>query len=592
MRRFLCFSLCLTMLLSAFPSVFAKTLYGVSDSQIGGKEAIKVEVQLDENGRLTEIKIVESKETVGIADPAIEQLPKSIIKSQSLLVDAVAGATKTSEAILLAVRDALIKNDIDISNYEIKPEIITEEKAPDQILTADVVVVGAGGAGLAAAVQAHQCGARVIVIEKMPKVGGNTILSGGALNAVDDRSETAIKQNDSVLWHYTQTYNGGDKQAIPELVFTLVSNAWSGVTWLKEMGMEFYDEPFTVTGGLWARAHRPKEPVGTGFFKTYMNYIDNHNGIDLYLNTKANDLIKDDTGCITGVLCSGESGNLITVNATKGVVIATGGFARNVELRQAYNIQWDTLDESIPSTNHPGATGDAVKMLMKVGADMIQMGNIQLHPMGDPMTGSLSGNLGISVDNRVFINQEGKRFVNEGGRRDNLTKAVFAQPGSFYWNVMDSDFYPTGDEVNGFNESANALYAAGRIVKADSIEELAEKLGVPADTLKETLSEYNAHCNSKEKDRFGRTIYGTPVDTAPFYATKRVPTVHHTMGGVHITSRAQVLSENGEVIPGLYAAGEVTGGIHGSNRLGGNALTDILVFGRIAGETAANSKQI
>lgn len=589
MKKLSCLLLVLSLLfLNAFGAI-AQTLTGVADSEIGGKDAITVQVEWDENGVITEVKVIDSKETAGVADPAIEQTPEMIIKHQSLAVDAVAGATMTSEAIVSAVRNALTAGGVDVTKYEKSPVLSDIDKEPDKELAADVVVVGAGGAGMAAAVQAHQCGASVIIVEKMPKVGGNTILSGGALNAVDDRSETAVKQNDSVYWYYKQTYEGGDKKAIPELVFTLVNKAWDGVTWLKELGMEFYDEPFMVTGGLWARAHRPVEPVGTGFFKAYMNYVDNHNDIDLMLNTKAEELIQDENGRISGVICTGQTGNKITLNANKGVVIATGGFARNVELRQAYNIQWGPLDSSVPSTNHPGATGDAVKMLMKVGADMIQMGNIQLHPMGDPKTGSLSGNLGVKVNDRVFINQEGKRFVNEGGRRDILTRTIFEQPGSFYWNVMDSDFYPTGDEVNGFNESANALFEAGRIIKADSVEDLAEQLGVPFENLKQSLDEYNSYCEKNEEDPFGRTAYGTPVDTPPFYATKRVPTVHHTMGGVHINTDAQVLSENGEVIKGLFAAGEVTGGIHGANRLGGNALTDILVFGRIAGENAANA---
>ncbi len=589
MRKFIGLILCLALACSIVIGS-AEVFTGISDSQIGGKDAIAVELSLDNDGTIVDIKVTESKDTVGIADSAIEQLPKSIIQSQSLMVDGIAGATMTSKAILSAVRDALSKSSFSVERYEVAPKHISVEKAPDQELTADVVVIGAGGAGLAAAVQAHQSGASVIIVEKMPKVGGNTILSGGALNAVDDRSETAIKQNDSVQWHYTQTYEGGDRQAIPELVHIMVSRAWDGVQWLKDMGMEFHEEPYTVTGGLWPRAHRPVDPVGTGFFKTYTKYIDNNANIDLFLNTTAQDLVLNDQGRVVGVKCIGETGNQITVTAKNGLVVATGGFARNVELRQAYNTQWSNLDDSIPSTNHPGATGDAVKMFMKIGADMIQMGNIQLHPMGDPQTGSLSGNLGLSVDNRVFINQDGKRFINEGGRRDELTRAVFAQPGSYYWNVMDSDFYPTGDEVNGFNESANSLFAAGRIVKADTLQDLANMTGVPYDSLKATLDDFNQHCEKKEADAYGRTIYGTPVDTAPFYATKRVPTVHHTMGGVHINTQAQVLSEGGQVIPGLYAAGEVTGGIHGSNRLGGNALIDILVFGRIAGENAAQGK--
>lgn len=284
----------------------------------------------------------------------------------------------------------------------------------------------------------------------------------------------------------------------------------------------------------------------------------------------------------------------MTVKASKGVVVATGGFAANVELRSAYNTQWADLGDSIKSTNHAGATGDGIKMMQKLGADFVQMGNIQLLPLGDPVTGSLSGNIEHDVETRIFINKEGNRFVNEGGRRDDMTNALFAQTDAYMWIVMDSDTYPTGDERNNFGETANQLVEAGRAVKADTLEELAEKMNVPADTLIAAVTEFNRHAEGGDlagtPDEFGRTLYKTPIDTAPFYAAARVPTVHHTMGGVRINVNAQVLDENGNVIPGLYAAGEVTGGIHGANRLGGNALTDTVVFGRIAGESAHYEK--
>ncbi len=218
------------------------------------------------------------------------------------------------------------------------------------------------------------------------------------------------------------------------------------------------------------------------------------------------------------------------------------------------------------------------------------MGNIQLLPLGDPETGSLSGNIEFGVESRIFVNKEGNRFVNEGGRRDEMTHALFAQPDAYLWIIMDSDCYPTGEEVNNFNESVNSLIEQGRAFKGETLEDLAKAINVPYENLKAAVDEYNKHTESKEADEFGRTLYGPAIDNGPFYAAGRVPTVHHTMGGVRINTKAQVITENGEVIPGLYAAGEVTGGIHGTNRLGGNALTDILVFGRIAGENAALGK--
>jgi urocanate reductase len=598
MKKFLSLLLALTMLLTlcSAASADAGVFTGVGDSEIGGKGAIEVAVTVDENGAVTAIEVTKNGDTAGISDPAVAQIPGLIVEQQTANVDAVAGATKTSDAIMAAVLDAVTKAGLDTVKWSTKVETVVE-KAEDVTIETEIVVIGGGGAGLAAAVQANQLGSKVLVLEKMGKVGGNTILAGGALNAVNDRSEQAIAYNDSVEWHYTQTLSGGDYQGDPVLVHTLVSNAWDGVQWLMDLGMEFQDETaglFTVTGGLWPRAHKPVEPLGTGFFKTYMNYIDSHDNVDVMLNTRATEILVDENGKACGVVATGETGNTVTVKASKGVVVATGGFAANVELRSAYNTQWADLGDSIKSTNHAGATGDGIKMLQKLGADFVQMGNIQLLPLGDPVTGSLSGNIEHDVETRIFINKEGNRFVNEGGRRDDMTNALFAQTDAYMWVVMDSDTYPTGDERNNFGETANQLVEAGRAVKADTLEELAEKMNVPADTLIAAVTEFNRHAEGGDlagtPDEFGRTLYKTPIDTAPFYAAARIPTVHHTMGGVRINVNAQVLDENGNVIPGLYAAGEVTGGIHGANRLGGNALTDTVVFGRIAGESAHYEK--
>jgi fumarate reductase flavoprotein subunit len=251
-------SIAVLLALGAAPALAqGGTFAGSGDSKIGGAGSVAVEVTLDDSGVITDVKVTANNDTPGVSDPAVEKIPAAIVEAQSVAVDAVSGATMTSDAILAAVTDALTKAGVDLAQYSEKKEAAPVEKAEDVELTADVAVIGGGGAGLAAAVQANQNGATVVVVEKMSKVGGNTTLAGGALNAVDDRSETAIANNDSVEWHYTQTIEGGDNQGDPVLVHTLVSNAWDGVEWLKDMGMEFQDGVFTVTGGLWPRAHKP-----------------------------------------------------------------------------------------------------------------------------------------------------------------------------------------------------------------------------------------------------------------------------------------------------------------------------------------------
>lgn len=572
---------------------------GTYTAQAKGMHEMTVEVEVSES-EILKINVIHN-ETPGVGEPVIEPITNEIIDTQGLGIDIVAGATLTSEGILNGVIDCLKQaGATDRQIEQLKAIKKSVEKAEDQELTTDVVVIGAGGAGMAAAVTAHQAGKKVIVLEKTSKMGGNTILSGGALNAVDDGSETAIANKDSVDLHYEQTFNGGDQKGDPALVRFLVENAWDGVEWLKSLGMEFHDQPFTVTGGLWPRAHKPVEPEGTGFFKTYQQYMDKNEGITILYETTANELIVKD-GVVVGAVATGKTGNKITVNANNGVILATGGFARNVELREKYNNSsktWPKLDDSIPSTNTTGITGDGIVMAEKVGANLVQMEYIQLLPLGDPKTGSLSGNIEHAVESRIFVNKEGKRFVNEAGRRDEMTLALFQQPDQTMFIIMDSDTYPTGKEKNNFNESIEALVKAGRAYKADTLEDLAKQIGVPAENLIATVNEYNRHLPggdlAGQADSFGRKLFvdtdgiNNGINNGPFYAAKRVPTVHHTMGGVQINTNTEVIDTEGNVIPGLYAAGEVTGGIHGTNRLGGNALTDTIVFGRQAGKNAAS----
>ncbi|MDF2890936.1 MAG: flavocytochrome c [Clostridia bacterium] len=544
---------------------------------------IKVGVTLKDN-KIAEIEVLYQDETPGVGDVAIEQLVKDIVVYQSVAVDTIAGATISSKGLLTAVTEALEKSGLGMASFLKKPEkAVASSKLIEK--KADVVIIGGGGAGLAAAVSAHQNGAKVLVLEKMPKVGGNTIISGAAFNAVDSKRQTAAGIEDSIEKHYTQTFEGGDKLAKPEMVRTFVEKAYPALEWLESLGMKFKDEIFTVLGALWPRSHKPIEPLGTGYINTYMNYVKANSGdIEIMLNTTATEIIVEG-GKVVGVKAENKDGK-ITAIANKGVVVATGGFGANIPMRDKFNKIWPSLT-NIKTTNHPGATGDGILMAEKIGAKLIGMEQIQLLPMGDPKTGSLSGNIEQGVENRIFVNKEGNRFVDEGARRDVMTKALFEQTDATMWVILDKHSYPTGDTKNNFNETIDQLVAEGRAYKADTLEDLAKQIGVSQDNLKKSVEGFNKAIGSGVPDQFGRTLFKDKIDTAPFYAGARVPTVHHTMGGIEINPSAQVLDTNGKVIAGLYAAGETTGGIHGSNRLGGNALPDTVVFGKIAGESAA-----
>lgn len=584
---------------------------------------------------VTELEItditVEHTETAGLGDKAVEKIALEVKENTSLDVPLVSGATYSSEGIVAAITAALEKAGADIAALKSKSVEEDEEAAADIEKTADVIVIGGGGAGLAAAVSAHQNGASVIVIEKMPQVGGNTIISGSAYNAADTERQSSLTMTDlekqtvkdiisseqtdpevkewqetlkkeweeylasgktglfdSPTLHKLQTYNGGDKIGNIKLINTLADNTLDSVEWLEDLGMEFKDYVFTVLGGLWSRAHKPEKPLGTGYIETYMNYIEeNSSDIEIMVDTTAKSFIVEDS-VVKGVNAESK-GSKVTLNAENGVILATGGFGANVDMREQYNTIWPSLKD-IKTTNHTGATGDGIVMAEDIDTSVIGMEQIQLLPMGDPETGSLSGNIEQGVQDRIFVNKEGSRFVDEGARRDVMTKALMEQEDSYMWVIVDKHSYPTGDTVNNFNESIDSLVEAGRAFKADTLEELAELIDVDPDELVNSVDTFNDAVEGSIDDPFGRTLFDNKIDTAPFYAGARVPTVHHTMGGVEINEDAQVVDNNGEVIKGLYAAGEVTGGIHGSNRLGGNALADITVFGRIAGTSAALAK--
>lgn len=548
----------------------------------GYKDNIQVEVKVSPK-KIESIKIVKHEESPLISDVALERIPSETIEYQTLKVDEVAGATSTSKGIISAVSRALKSAGGDLNSLRKKTamNIVKENRE----YNADVIVIGGGGAGLAAAVSAHQNGATVLVLEKMPRVGGNTLIAGSAYNAVDPKRQKPLGVEDSIDLHYKHTYEGGDKLGNPVLIKKFVENAYPGIEWLESLGMEFKDDIFTVLGALYPRSHKPVKPLGTGFIGTYEDYFSKNKGITVLTDSKVEDLIIEN-GRVTGVKATGRKENIVA-KAKNGVVIATGGYGANIDLCQQYNSK---LTNAIPTTNHPGATGEVMLMASeKINANLVGLEYIQLLPMGDPSNGSLSGNIEGSVEDRIFVNKSGKRFVAEDERRDVMTNALFEQEDSFMWTIVDSHTYPTEQDKNNFNESIGDLVKKGRAFKGDTIEELATKIKLDPVVLKDTIEKFNIAVENKT-DEFERKLFANKLNKGPFYAGARVPTVHHTMGGIEINERTQVLNKNGEIIPGLFAAGEVTGGLHGSNRLGGNALAEITVFGKIAGEEAAKNK--
>lgn len=448
----------------------------------------------------------------------------------------------------------------------------------------DVVVVGAGGAGLTAAIVAKEEGAKTLLLEKMPFPGGNTIIAGGGFNAAikEDYEKAGIE--DSPELHAQQTLEAGDFRADPKLVSILTNGAPGAVAWLKKRGVKFQDYIYQIYGGIYPRCRNPLGPRGQAYIQVLVPEA-KRVGVDLRTSAKVTKIFRESPleGRVLGVEAE-IGGRKVNIKAEKGVVCTSGGFSANAEMCGIH----DPRLQKLGTTNQPGATGEVLMYMTDVGAETTGMDYIQCIPE-KPLDVKVNPALSTQVDRFVFVNHEGRRFVAEDSRRDVLRDAVLAQPKMEAFPVIDDVGFEL--QKNSKGPENEAARKAGTLFVGNTIEELAGKMGVPADALKATIDEYNKAVETK-KDPFGRTerMLVNKIEKPPFYSGRIVMARHHTMGGVRIDEFTRVIDRRSEVIPGLYAAGEVAGGIHGTNRVGGNAIADIFTFGLIAGASAASGK--
>lgn len=560
---------------------------------IGHNAPMTVKVTIKQ-GKIESIS-TKDLESFGVGKVALKEKSAEIIKNQSIGVDAMSGATLSSFALVQGVEECLKAAGATDADMDRWTKQISKHSTKPLTVTGDVAIIGGGGTGLAAAVSALENGAgKVVIVEKLGYLGGSTNVSGGALNAVDDKRQKAQGIKDSVETFYNSTMKGGHNVGTPELVRYLTENAYPTVEWMEKQGVVFRDRIGAATGSLGQRSHYGVKPAGYAYTSVFENVLKTKykDRVEFLMECPAEAILTDKDGKVTGVKAL-RHGQPITVKA-ESVVIATGGFGANVKFRQEVNTGvWKevVLDNRIGTTNiNKAAQGDGLKMAKAVGAELIGLSDIQLHPNGTPGTG-LMQDIATSGRNRLFVNLNGDRFVNEGAARDTLCKAIFKQPKGTYWLVMNKLRYPDLNKPDRMGVTMKDMLALGRVKTAATLDELAKVINVPADNLKAAVAEYNkAASHQVEKDKFGFAATNTddaPMTEGPWYTCLKVPTVHHTMGGVKINTKAEVIGTNGKPIAGLFAAGEVTGGIHGANRLGGNAIADVFTFGRLAGASAA-----
>ena len=596
---------------------------GVSGSFTGtakGMGEVSVTLTLTDNV-ITDCTAKGDEETSGIGSVVIEQFPGEVVEGNTINLDSISGATITSNAFVEAAKAALTEAGLNPDDYMAKADKTANGETVSY--DADVVVIGAGGAGMTAAMTAADAGQKVVILESQAMVGGNSARATGGMNAAktvyqdenefdqaagvektlataaekyaDNETITALAKTVSEQWAAYQanptgyfdsvelmeldTMVGGKGINDPELVKTLCEGTADAIDWLDENGITLHNVS-SFGGASVKRIHRPVNEEGKVVsVGAYMIPLLQENcekrGIDIVLNTTVDTILTDANGTAVGVSGTDKDGNTVVVNA-KSVILATGGFGANLDMVTQYKPEL----AGFMTTNAAGAQGQGIEMATAIGAGTVDMDQIQIHPTVEANTAALITE-GLRGDGAILVNANGERFIDEVGTRDVVSAAEIAQPGSYSWLIVDQAMVDASSVIQGYIKKGYTKTGA-------TYEELAKELDVDPAAFANTMETWNSYVEAKNDPDFGRTSFANPLNNGPYYAIKVTAGVHHTMGGVTINSATEVLKEDGTVIPGLFAAGEVTGGVHGANRLGGTAVADFVVFGRIAGESAAN----
>ena len=647
-------------------------------SSVGMQGTVTVAMTV-EDGKITNVELTECHETPSIASVAMERLPQLMVEHQTTTLDNVTGATLASGAIMRAATAAAEAAGLDMDQLD--ANAYSEPAGEDETWDTDVLVVGGGGAGFSAAITAAQEGANVILIEKSSVLGGNTLMQGGAFNAVDTvaQSEVILTEAqkstldgylalstddpdlhfdefpewaevltqlqsdinefyaanagttagvdmpgfDSIALHMWHIYVGGLRQMNDgtwmasdiELARQLAESALGTFEWMRDglglnapSGEGAGSDLFTVLGAMWPRTH----PVETSTeLIDKLRDVAEAAGVTIYTETAATSLLTDDSGRVVGAAAEQANGTKITINTTKGVVLASGGYCANPAMVKEYDKYWgDDLTDHTLTTNVGTNEGDGIIMAQAIGADVVGMEVAQLMPSSSPLKGTMTDGVWGDASEQIWIDGEGNRFVDEYAERDVLAKASLAlEDGIFYIiyaGVAGEDGLLKGASLDQamFGTTIQDMLDNGHVWYGDTLAELAEASATSAggaapafteEALRSTIEKYNSYVEAQEDPDFHKEVLAGAIDidaieadpNVGYVISPRKASLHHTMGGLKIDTEAQVLNTEGEAIPGLWAAGEVTGGIHAGNRLGGNAVADIFTYGHIAGANAA-----
>ena len=582
-----------TMIKSAVAMVFAAGFAAASmaapvtaeGTGVGKHGDITVAVTFDA-GKIQDIKIVKNAENPILAKKVFTDLKDQVVALSSTDVDLISGATFSAKGFIDAVNDAAKKAGVTLAKADKKALKKAARELP-KTSNYDVVVIGAGGAGFSAAITARSAGANVVLLEKMPAVGGNSLISGAEMNVARNWVQPKLGINDdSPELHAQDTFKGGDGKGDMKVINVMTHQALDAAKWCRDyLGVRFEDDNLFFFGGhSRKRALIPVGHTGTEFIAKFQAKADEL-GIPVITNMKAEELIKNKDGRVVGVKATMD-GSEYTFNAKGGVVLATGGFGANPEMVKKYNPK---IDERFKTTDAPGSTGEALYMAERAGAQLVNMGYIQTYPICDPISGAIELIADARFDGAIMLNQEGKRFVEELQRRDVLSEAILNQTGQYCWVLWNDNIGKISNTVKAHANEYEAFTKQGVMATCDDLKCIADFTKIPFDQLQKTVKRVSDMAGKGNDKDFNHRAGLMDMQQGKYYVIKAVPSTHHTMGGVRINEKAEALTAEGKVIPGLWAAGEVTGVTHGTNRLGGNAYTDIIVFGRIAGEAAAKA---